>query len=64
MSLNRVSVSYDFGKQYKCPYCGHEIIITKADFINGIAVASCAYCGNEAFTIQENEFSIQPLQAA
>lgn len=41
------------GRQYKCPNCKHSILITNADFIKGIAMASCGDCGSNAFAIDE-----------
>ncbi|MDO8726889.1 MAG: hypothetical protein Q7J35_12540 [Candidatus Methanoperedens sp.] len=38
---------------YKCPNCKHAISITGADFIKGIAMASCGDCGMNAFAIEE-----------
>ncbi len=64
MSLNRHGLPMNLVKQYKCPYCKHNIVLAKADFIKGIAVVSCTYCGKEAFTVEENGFSRQPLQVA
>jgi len=40
-------------RQYKCPDCKHLISITSADFIKGIAMASCGDCGRNAFAIDE-----------
>lgn len=40
-------------KHYKCPNCKHEILLTSAEFIQGMAVASCADCGRDAFAIEE-----------
>ncbi|MCZ7358172.1 MAG: hypothetical protein O8C66_01805 [Candidatus Methanoperedens sp.] len=40
-------------KQYKCPNCKATISITSADFIKGIAMASCSDCGKDAFAIEE-----------
>ncbi len=40
-------------RQYKCPACKHEISITSADFIKGVAMTSCGDCGRDAFTIEE-----------
>ena len=40
-------------RQYKCPDCKHAILITSADFIKGIAMASCIDCGKNAFAIDE-----------
>ncbi len=40
-------------RQYKCPNCKHAIPITSADFIKGIAMASCGDCGRNAFAIDE-----------
>jgi transcription elongation factor Elf1 len=42
-------------KQYKCPNCKHEIMIARADFIKGIAMVSCNYCGKDAFACQRIE---------
>jgi transcription elongation factor Elf1 len=41
-------------KHYKCPGCKHMILLTSAEFIEGIAVASCADCGRDAFAIEES----------
>jgi transcription elongation factor Elf1 len=64
MLFNRHDLPMIWVGQYKCPYCKHRIVITRGDFIKGIAVVSCTYCGNEAFTIEENGFSRQPLRVA
>ncbi|MCZ7358158.1 MAG: hypothetical protein O8C65_14655 [Candidatus Methanoperedens sp.] len=40
-------------QQYKCPNCMQVISITSADFIRGIALASCGDCGRNAFAIDE-----------
>ncbi|SNQ62842.1 hypothetical protein [Candidatus Methanoperedens nitratireducens] len=40
-------------RQYKCPNCKHMISISNADFIKGIAMASCGGCGRDAFAIEE-----------
>jgi DNA-directed RNA polymerase subunit RPC12/RpoP len=40
-------------KQNKCPHCKHEILLTRAEFIEGIAVASCADCGRDGIAIEE-----------
>jgi transcription elongation factor Elf1 len=40
-------------RRYKCPNCKHTISITNADFIKGIAMASCGGCGRDAFAIEE-----------
>jgi transcription elongation factor Elf1 len=40
-------------KHYKCPNCKHAILLTGAEFIQGIAVASCNGCGRDAFAIEE-----------
>jgi transcription elongation factor Elf1 len=40
-------------RQYKCPTCKHEIVITSTDFIKGIAMASCGDCGMNAFAIED-----------
>lgn len=40
-------------KQYKCPTCKKEISITNADFIKGIALASCSDCGRNAFAVED-----------
>ncbi len=40
-------------RQYKCPNCKQVISITSADFIKGIAMASCGDCGRNAFAIDE-----------
>ncbi|VVB88823.1 Uncharacterised protein [uncultured archaeon] len=40
-------------RQYKCPNCKHTIQIASADFIKGIAMASCGGCGRDAFAIEE-----------
>jgi transcription elongation factor Elf1 len=40
-------------KQYKCPGCKHSIILTSAEFIEGIAMASCNDCGRDGIAIEE-----------
>jgi DNA-directed RNA polymerase subunit RPC12/RpoP len=40
-------------KHYKCPNCKHEILLTSSEFIQGMAVASCADCGRGAVAIEE-----------
>jgi transcription elongation factor Elf1 len=40
-------------KQYKCPNCKHVILLTSAEFIKGIAVASCNDCGGDGFALEE-----------
>ncbi|MDP3104803.1 MAG: hypothetical protein Q8M95_09370 [Candidatus Methanoperedens sp.] len=40
-------------RKYKCPNCKHAISITRADFIKGIAMASCGDCGRNAFAIDD-----------
>jgi transcription elongation factor Elf1 len=40
-------------KQYKCPNCKHAILLISAEFIKGIAVASCADCGRDGIAIEE-----------
>jgi len=40
-------------RQYKCPNCKHAISITSADFIRGIALASCGDCGRNGFAIDD-----------
>jgi len=40
-------------KKYKCPNCKHMILLTRAEFFKGIAVASCADCGRGAIAIEE-----------
>jgi len=42
-----------FDKHYKCPNCKHEILLTSAEFIEGMAVASCNDCGRGAVAIEE-----------
>ena len=42
-------------RQYKCPDCKHSISITSADFIIGIAMASCGGCGKNAFAIETKQ---------
>jgi len=40
-------------KKYKCPNCKHTILLTSAEFIEGMAVASCADCGRGTVAIEE-----------
>ncbi|HEY9207371.1 MAG TPA: hypothetical protein VIO58_15780 [Candidatus Methanoperedens sp.] len=40
-------------KQYRCPNCKHTIPVTRADFIEGIAMVSCGDCGMGSFVIEE-----------
>jgi DNA-directed RNA polymerase subunit RPC12/RpoP len=40
-------------KKYKCPNCKHEILLTSAEFIQGMAVTSCTDCGRGAVAIEE-----------
>jgi len=39
-------------RQNKCPYCKHVILLTSAEFIEGMAVASCGDCGKDAFAVE------------
>jgi transcription elongation factor Elf1 len=43
----------EISKLYKCPNCKHAILLTSAEFIEGIAVASCGDCGRDAIAIEE-----------
>ncbi len=40
-------------KLYKCPNCKHVILLTGAEFIEGIALASCADCGRDGIAMEE-----------
>jgi hypothetical protein len=40
-------------QQYKCPTCKHEISITRADFISGIASTFCGECGTNGVAMDD-----------
>lgn len=40
-------------KLYKCPNCKHVVLLTGAEFIEGIAAASYADCGRDGIALEE-----------
>jgi transcription elongation factor Elf1 len=48
-----IHIMGEISKLYKCPNCKHAILLTSAEFFEGIAVASCGDCGRDAIAIEE-----------
>ncbi len=56
-----IHIMGEISKLYKCPNCKHAILLTSAEFIEGIAVASCGDCGREAIAIAVDYPPGEPL---
>lgn len=52
-ALKELNETKENSRQYKCPGCKNAISLTSADFIKGIAMASCSDCGRNAFAIED-----------